>query len=143
MRSINSRLRQGELLAAGSVSERRRQLGLAGLVVVQLTQAAEPPTFSRELDGLGLVQTLRHDGRFECEIAGGGKLALLQRLAAHPAIAYIRVQGRKGIDPRGLMARPTEPTHVMPDVSREHKFREEDWVEMRCRTNVPIACSPR
>lgn len=85
-------LRQGELLAAGSVNDLRRQSGLPGLVVVQLKESVVPATFARELDGLGLGQTLRHDGRFEIEIAEGGKLALLQRLTAHPAIVDIVVQ---------------------------------------------------
>jgi Cu-processing system ATP-binding protein len=85
-------LRQGELLAAGSVSELRRQSGLPGMVVVQLKQAADPATFARELDALGLARTLRHDGRLEIQIVEGGKLALLQRIAAHPAIEDIVVQ---------------------------------------------------
>ncbi len=85
-------LRQGKLLAAGSVSELRLQSGLPGLVVVQLKEAVDPATFARELDGLGLMQTPRPDGRFEIQIAEGGKLALLRRLAAHPAIEDIVVQ---------------------------------------------------
>ncbi|MEO9078856.1 MAG: ABC transporter ATP-binding protein, partial [Rhodanobacter sp.] len=85
-------LRQGELLAAGSVSELRRQSGLPGVVVVQLKEAADPATFARELDALGLAQTPRHDGRFEIQLAEGGKLALLQRLASNPDVDDIVVQ---------------------------------------------------
>ena len=85
-------LRQGELLAAGSISDLRRQSGLPGLIVVQLKEAADPATFARELDGFGLAQARRPDGRFEIQIAEGGKLDLLQRLAADPAIDDIMVQ---------------------------------------------------
>ncbi|MEO9215564.1 MAG: ABC transporter ATP-binding protein [Rhodanobacter sp.] len=85
-------LRQGELLAAGSVGELRRQSGLPGLIVVQLKDAVDPATFAQELGALGLAQTLRRDGRFEIKIAEGGKLDLLQRLAANPAVADIVVQ---------------------------------------------------
>lgn len=85
-------LRQGELLAAGSVGDLRRQSGLPGVVVVQLKEAADPIGFARELDGLGLAHEVRHDGQFEIQIAEGGKLALLQRLAADPAIDDIVVK---------------------------------------------------
>ena len=85
-------LRQGELLAAGSVGDLRRQSGLPGLVVVQLKEAADPAAFVQELRGLGLVQALRQDGRFEIQIAEGGKLDLLRRIAANPAVADIVVQ---------------------------------------------------
>ena len=85
-------LRQGELLAAGSVSELRRQSGLPGVIVVQLKNTTNPDAFARELDERGLVHTLRRDSRFEIEIAEGGKLALLQRLAADPSIEDIVVQ---------------------------------------------------
>ncbi|MEO7067102.1 MAG: ABC transporter ATP-binding protein [Rhodanobacter sp.] len=85
-------LRQGELLAAGSVSELRRQSGLPGVVVVQLKSTAQPSVFTRELDERGLTHVLRHDGRFDIEIAEGNKLDLLQRLAANPAIEDIVVQ---------------------------------------------------
>ena len=85
-------LRQGELLAAGSISDLRRQSGLPGLIVVQLKEAADPATFARELDGFGLAQARRPDGRFEIQIAEGGKLDLLQRLVADPAIDDIMVQ---------------------------------------------------
>ena len=85
-------LRQGELLAAGSVTELRRQSGLPGVVVVQLKDAADSAAFAQELRGLGLVQALRHDGRFEIQIAENGKLDLLQRLAANPLIEDIVVQ---------------------------------------------------
>lgn len=85
-------LRQGELLAAGSVSELRRQSGLPGLVLVQLKTTADPTAFAQELDRLGLAQGMRADGRLEIQITEGGKLALLQRLAAHPAIEDIVVQ---------------------------------------------------
>ena len=85
-------LRQGELLAAGSIGELRRQSGLPGVIVVQLKDAADPAAFAQELHGLGLVQAFRHDGRFEIQIADGGKLDLLQRLAANPAVEDIVVQ---------------------------------------------------
>ncbi len=85
-------LRQGEMLAAGSVGELRRQSGLPGLVVVQLKDAVDPAQFAQELRSLGLAQTLRHDGRFEIQIAEGGKLDLLRRLAAHPAVEDIVVE---------------------------------------------------
>ena len=85
-------LRQGELLAAGSVGDLRRQSGLPGLVVVQLKEAADPAAFVQEVHGLGLVQALRQDGRFEIQIAEGGKLDLLRRIAANPAVADIVVQ---------------------------------------------------
>ncbi|WEN14521.1 ABC transporter ATP-binding protein [Rhodanobacter sp. AS-Z3] len=85
-------LRQGEMLAAGSISELRKQSGLPGVVVVQLKDAADPAAFARQTDELGLSQLARPDGRFEIQIAEGGKLALLQRLAADPAIADIVVQ---------------------------------------------------
>ncbi|TAM05556.1 MAG: ABC transporter ATP-binding protein, partial [Rhodanobacter sp.] len=85
-------LRQGELLAAGSVGELRRQSGLPDMVVVQLKDAADPAAFARELNGFALAQTLRHDGRFEIEIAEGGKLNVLQRLAADPAVEDIVVR---------------------------------------------------
>lgn len=85
-------LRQGKLLAAGSVSELRRQSGLPGLVVVQLKEAADSAAFAQELRGLGLLHALRRDGRFAIQIAEGGKLDLLQRLAAHPAIVDIVVE---------------------------------------------------
>lgn len=85
-------LRQGELLAAGSVGDLRRQSGLPGVVVVRLKEAADPIGFGRELDALGLPYEVRHDGQFEIQIAEGGKLALLQRLAADPAIDDIVVK---------------------------------------------------
>lgn len=85
-------LRQGELLAAGSVSELRRQSGLPAIVLVQLKSTADPAAFGQKLDGLALAQTLRHDGCFEIQIAEGGKLTLLQRLAADPEVADIVVQ---------------------------------------------------
>ena len=85
-------LRQGELLAAGSVSELRRQSGLPGVIVVQLKKATNPDAFAHELDERGLVHTLRRDSRFEIEITEGSKLALLQHLAADPSIEDIVVQ---------------------------------------------------
>lgn len=85
-------LRQGKLLAAGSVSELRRQSGLPGVLLVQLKPAVDPADFARELDGLGLTHALRSDGRLEIQIVEGGKLPLLQRLAAHPAVDDIVVQ---------------------------------------------------
>lgn len=85
-------LRQGELLAAGSVGDLRRQSGLPGIVVVQLKEAADPVSFARELGALGLAHELRHDGQFEIQITEGGKLALLQRLAADPAVDDIVVK---------------------------------------------------
>jgi ABC-type multidrug transport system, ATPase component len=85
-------LRQGELLAAGSVGDLRRQSGLPGVVVVQLKDAADPASFARELGELGLAHDVRHDGQFEIQIAEGGKLALLQRLAAHPVVDDIVVK---------------------------------------------------
>lgn len=85
-------LRQGELLAAGSVGDLRRQSGLPGVVVVQLKEAADPLAFARELDGHRVAHERRHDGQFEIQIAEGGKLALLQRLAADPAVDDIVVK---------------------------------------------------
>ncbi|TAL82444.1 MAG: ABC transporter ATP-binding protein [Rhodanobacter sp.] len=85
-------LRQGELLAAGSVVDLRRQSGLPGVVVVQLKEVADPASFARELDELGLEHDVRHDGQFEIQIVEGGKLALLQRLAADPSIDDIVVK---------------------------------------------------
>lgn len=85
-------LRHGELLAAGSVSELRRQSGLPGVVVVQLKEAADPAAFARQIDGFGLTRVRRPDGRFEIQIAEGGKLALLQRLAADPLVEDIVVK---------------------------------------------------
>jgi Cu-processing system ATP-binding protein len=85
-------LRQGELLTAGSVVELRRQSGLPGVVVVLLKEAADPIAFARELDRLGLTHDVRHDGQLEIQIAEGGKLALLQRLAADPSIDDIVVK---------------------------------------------------
>lgn len=85
-------LRQGELLAMGSIEELRRQAGLPGTIMVQLKASADPAVFARELGGLGLAQVARRDGRFEIPIAVGDKLDLLRRLAAHPVIQDIVVQ---------------------------------------------------
>ena len=85
-------LRQGELLAAGSVGDLRRQSGLPGIVVLQLRKETDPATFAGELDGLDVAHDVRHDGRFEIQIAEGGKLDLLRRLATNPAVADIVVE---------------------------------------------------
>lgn len=85
-------LRHGELLAAGSIMDLRRQSGLPGIVVVQLKAVADSDAFVRELAGLGLPHERRHDGQFEIRIAEGGKLSLLQRLAADPLIDDIVVK---------------------------------------------------
>ena len=85
-------LRQGELLAAGSVDDLRRQSGLPGIVAVQLRKATDPAAFARALDGLIVARDVRYDGRFEIQVAEGGKLALLQRLAADSAVEDIVVK---------------------------------------------------
>jgi len=85
-------LRQGELLAAGSIGDLRRQSGLPGIVMVQLKGSSDPAEFVRKLDALGLVHEVRHDGQFNLQIAEGGKLALLQQLASDSAIDDIVVK---------------------------------------------------
>ncbi|OOG38568.1 MULTISPECIES: ABC transporter ATP-binding protein [unclassified Rhodanobacter] len=85
-------LRQGQLLAAGSVGDLRRQSGLPDIVVVQLKDAADPVAFARGLDTFALTHDVRFDGLFEIQIAEGGKLALLQRLVTDPAVEDIVVK---------------------------------------------------
>lgn len=85
-------LRQGELLAAGSIGELRRQSRLPGMVVVQLGESADRAAFAQGLEVLGLAPAPRHDGRLEIQVAETAKLDLLRHLAADPAVEDIVVQ---------------------------------------------------
>jgi len=85
-------LRQGELLAMGSVEALRRQSGLPDLVYVRLKDSADIAVFAGELQDIGSTYVLQHDGQFEVHVAGVDKLPLLQHLAAHPAVDDIVVK---------------------------------------------------
>lgn len=85
-------LRQGRLLAAGSVGDLRRRSGLPGVVVVRLKAAADPASFASGLQTRGLVHSVRHDGQFEIEVAEDDKIELLRYLVTNPAIDDIEVK---------------------------------------------------
>ncbi|TAL71453.1 MAG: ABC transporter ATP-binding protein [Rhodanobacter sp.] len=85
-------LRRGELLAAGSMQDLRQRAGLPDLMQVRLRRDDDAAQFLRELHASGALYHVANDGRYEIEVAGSAKLALLQRLAARAEVGDIVVK---------------------------------------------------
>lgn len=84
-------LRQGRLLAAGSLGELGQQAGLPASVVLRPYEGAVRELLAR-LAARALRPQPRADGRLEVQLPRAGKLRALRELVADPAIADLDVR---------------------------------------------------
>ena len=84
-------LREGQLLAAGSMIDLRRQAGLPSIVSVRLDAQTDGSGLAQDLEHLGVVHEIQPDGRLEIQIPEDGKVDLLRSILGHPIIADVEV----------------------------------------------------
>lgn len=85
-------LREGTLLAMGSVDALRRQARLPDLLTVRLKPTTPAAIFGAELQSRGVGFTKGRDGGFEIEVPADRKLALVRDLVAHPAVIDLGIR---------------------------------------------------
>ncbi|KZC17849.1 MULTISPECIES: ABC transporter ATP-binding protein [unclassified Rhodanobacter] len=84
-------LRQGRLLAAGSLNALGEQAALPARLLLRPHQHAVDGLLIR-LDARGLPAQLRPDGRLELQVPRAGKLPMLRELLADPAVVDLDVR---------------------------------------------------
>jgi len=85
-------LREGRLLAAGSLVDLRRQAGLPSIVSVRLNAQADGSALARELEHMGVVHELQPNGQLEIQVPEGSKVDVLRSILGHPVIADVEVR---------------------------------------------------
>ncbi|HEX6613343.1 MAG TPA: ABC transporter ATP-binding protein [Rhodanobacteraceae bacterium] len=84
-------LREGRLLAAGSLHELGEQAALPARVLLRPRDAARADLATR-LAGIGLAAQARPDGRLEVQVPRAEKLHAVRELLADPAVADLDVR---------------------------------------------------
>jgi len=84
-------LRQGKLLAAGSLDALSEQAALPAHLLLRPREDAVAELMS-QLDARGLSAQLRPDGRLELQVPRAGKLPVLRELLADPAVVDLDVR---------------------------------------------------
>jgi Cu-processing system ATP-binding protein len=82
-------LREGELLAAGSLTELRDQAALPHRLLVRLAPRADVSEALARLDALAPGAFARTDGQLQAELPHERKMPVLRELAGDPAVANI------------------------------------------------------
>ncbi|MGA0587654.1 ABC transporter ATP-binding protein [Dyella sp. KRB-257] len=85
-------LREGELLAAGSVAQLGERAALPSCIRIRTDRAAEPAALLARLSSRDLAFAPRADGRLECEVAPAAKMQALHALLAEPAVLDVDVR---------------------------------------------------
>ena len=85
-------LREGELLAAGSLAELRDQAALPHRLLVRPAPQADASEVLTRLDALAPGAFARTDGQLEVELPRERKMPVLRELAGDPAVANIELR---------------------------------------------------
>jgi Cu-processing system ATP-binding protein len=85
-------LREGGLLAAGSVAELGEHAALPSCIRIRADGAADPAALLARLSSQALPFAPRADGRLECQVAPAAKMQALHALLADPAVTDVDVR---------------------------------------------------
>lgn len=85
-------LREGTLLAAGSLAELRAHAQLPSLVIARFKAGAELASLEKALDGAAISHRLRSDGRLEVQVDDANKVSLLRDLLGQALIDDLEIK---------------------------------------------------